>query len=51
MSELFLPSRALFNRIRPYLLLSHWVPRIDDLRVASRIFTLENMIFSGRCSR
>ncbi len=37
MSDLFLLSRAQFNRIRPYFPLSHGVPRVDDLRVVSGI--------------
>lgn len=37
MSELFLLSRAQFNRIKPYFPLSHGVPRVDDLRVVSGI--------------
>ena len=37
MSDLYLLSRAQFNRIRPYFQLSHGVPRVDDLRVVSGI--------------
>ena len=37
MSELYLLSRARFNRIKPYFPLAHGVPRVDDLRVVSGI--------------
>jgi putative transposase len=37
MSDLYLLSRAQFNRIRPYFPLSHGIQRVDDLRVISGI--------------
>ncbi len=37
MSDLYLLSRAQFNRIHPYFPLSHGVPRVDDFRVVSEI--------------
>ena len=37
MNDLFLLSKAQFNRIKPYFPLPHGVPRVDDLRVVSGI--------------
>jgi putative transposase len=37
MSDLYLLSRAQFNRIRLYFPLSHGIQRVDDLRVVSGI--------------
>lgn len=40
MSDVFLLTPTQSNRIKPYLSASHGVPRVGDLRVMSRIFSM-----------